>query len=80
MEVDGEIKEEEEEEILDVCRAGREGVKTGLETKMGPLAWWLREAEPLSQGPTAGAAKMGFDLGSVCIWHSHWFPTRPWQG
>lgn len=48
-----------------MCRAGREGVKTGLETEMGKLAGRLREVKQLTPGHTAGVAEMGFDLDSV---------------
>lgn len=48
-----------------MCRAGREGVKTGLETEMGELAGRLREVKQLTRGHTAGVAEMGFDLDSV---------------
>lgn len=38
-------------------RAGREGVKTGLEMEIGELAWRLREVKGLSGGHTAGVAE-----------------------
>lgn len=45
--------------------AGREGVKTGLETEMRELMWWLRDIKQLPQGHTTRVAEAGFDLRSV---------------
>ena len=51
------MSSEEGDGILGVCRAGKEGMKTGLEMEIGELAWRLREVKGLSGGHTAGVAE-----------------------
>lgn len=39
------MRSEEGDGILGVCRAGREGVKTGLEMEIGELVWRAQRGE-----------------------------------